>query len=59
MGPPKHRHVFLQENAKRLCWKDPGGASSSGSRFIVLKEIDKIEEGRGTKKFRRFKTDSE
>ena len=58
MGPPKQRHVFLQENGKKLCWKEPGATSASGSRCIVVKEILKIEEGRDTKKFRRFKTES-
>jgi len=41
-----------------LCWKDPGAASTSGSRSIVVKEILKVEEGRDTKKFKRFKTES-
>lgn len=59
MGPPKQRHVFLLENGKKLAWKDPGATSTSGSRFIVLKEILRIEEGRDTKKFKRFKTESE
>lgn len=58
LGPPKQRHVFLQENGKRLCWKDPGASSSKSSRYIIIKEIDNITDGRLTKKFKRFKTES-
>ena len=58
IGQPKTRHVFLQENGKKLCWKEPGGAASKKSRCIILKEINQITEGRDTKKFKRFKSES-
>lgn len=51
--------MFLQENGKRLNWKDPGSTSTKKSRYLVIKEISQIVEGRGSKKFKRFKTDSE
>eukprot|EP00347_Sterkiella_histriomuscorum_P011376 403372690 len=53
MGQPKNRHVFLFENGKRLCWKDPGGNKSKS--YILIKDITKITLGRETKKFKRFK----
>ena len=67
MGPPKHKHVFLQENGKRICWKELGGGGSGGAggnsgggnKYIVIKEITSILEGRQTKKFKRFKAESD
>jgi hypothetical protein len=67
MGPPKHKHVYLQENGKRICWKEIGGVGSSGigkadgggNKYIVIKEITDIIDGRTSKKFKRFKTESE
>jgi len=50
--------VYLQENGKRLCWKDPGAAFGKKSKNILLKEIMQITEGRDTKKFKRFKPES-
>jgi hypothetical protein len=59
MGPPKQRHVFLLENGKRLIWKDPGATTTKKSRYLVIKEISQIIDGRTSKKFKRFKTESE
>ena len=58
LGPPKQRHVFLQENGKRLGWKDPGATSTKKSRVIILREITAIIDGRETKKFKRYKAGS-
>ena len=57
MGQPKNRHVFLFENGKRLCWKDPGG--NKAKSYITIKDIIEITDGRDTKKFKRFKATSE
>lgn len=40
MGQPKNRHVFLSENGKLLCWKDPGGEKYKS--YIQVKDIAKI-----------------
>ena len=58
MGPPKHKHVFLQDNGKRICWKEQGASGSNKNQFLVIKEITEIKDGRETKKFKRFKTES-
>ena len=58
MGPPKHKHVYLQENGKRICWKEQGASGSNGNRYVVIKEITGISDGRDSKKFKRFKTES-
>lgn len=57
LGQPKQRHVFLFENGKRLCWKDPGG--NKAKSFIMIKDIQKITNGRETKKFKRFHASSD
>ena len=57
MGQPKNRHIFLSENGKILCWKDPGSAKSKSQ--IMIKDIQKVTHGRETKKFKRFKNYSE
>jgi len=36
-GNPKSRHVYLFDNGKRLCWKDPGAQKHKSS--IVVKDI--------------------
>lgn len=48
-GKPKYKHVFLYENGKRLCWKEPG--STKIGSYILMKDITKITNGRETKKF--------
>ena len=45
--------MFLQENGKKLCWKDPGAVKVKS--FILIKDILRITDGRDTKKFKRFK----
>jgi hypothetical protein len=57
MGQPKQRHVFLNENGKKICWKDPGATKPKS--YIMIKDIIKITEGRDTKKFKRFKAVSD
>ncbi|CDW77822.1 UNKNOWN [Stylonychia lemnae] len=57
MGQPKYRHIFLSENGKILCWKDPGAQKSKSQ--ILIKDIQKITHGRDTKKFKRFKNTTE
>jgi hypothetical protein len=57
MGQPKHKHVFLFENGKRLCWKEPG--SGKAKSYILIKDIQRITNGRETKKFKRFPAQTE
>jgi nitrous oxide reductase accessory protein NosL len=56
-GQPKQRHVYLQDNGKRLSWKDPG--ATKASNWITVKDIIRITNGRETKKFKRFKAVSQ
>jgi len=49
--------VYLFENGKRLSWKDPGGNKEHG--FILIKDIQRITNGRETKQFKRFPHQSE
>lgn len=44
LGQPKQRHVFLNENGKKLCWKDPG--STKAKNYILIKDIKQITDGR-------------
>ena len=56
MGQPKQKHVYLGDNGRKICWKDPGvGSKKKEKKFILIKDISEIKHGRETKKFNRFK----
>ena len=58
-GAPKPRHIFLHD--KFICWRDPKDISipdlktKKRKRYIPLKEITRVEEGRGAKTFAKYK----
>ena len=47
LGQPKQKHVYLGDNGKKICWKDPGVATlKKEKKYILVKDITDIKDGR-------------
>ena len=52
--------MYLGDNGKKICWKTPGaGPQKKEKKYIWVKDIVDIVEGREEKNFKKYKAVSE